>query len=309
MRIAAQFVNVMATLGLMAIPACLTFMASAQPLRVGTEFVRYTPSGSAFPQDATPAPMEILSPPLVRGVWNSFRLLVDLEQPNDSFRLYIAQNPENAMQVRLFREVPAEGLGGWRIARREAVPLPFSSSAIPEKERGAGRTNYSFWLDVRPPANYPSRRLKLEAQILMNGHWFIYPIEIRVLEFDLPSLPPGQNDIPEASIGIASADTLHREVVKRFVCGAPAQRKAVQPVPAGPKGSAEALAARAFDFTMDALATRSGRDAVIATLRETIGFAAREAWCRQPTFPLEAHGVEWPAVLRNRLLRNVGDPD
>lgn len=296
-------------MGLRLLVACLALcgVASAQLVRVGSEFIRYTPTGEIFPQDRVANPAEALSPPLVRGVWNSFRIIVEVE-PGTVFRLFTAQNPENAMQTRIFREVVSKGSQGWEIQRREFVPEPFRSIPVSAGESQHEQTTYTFWLDVRPPQDYPAERLKLEAQILLQGQWYIHPMEIRVIDLTLPSIPPGQGELPEASVGAQTADLPYRDVVREFVCAAPEARGRTLAVPAGGEGSLEMHAARTFDFVLDALVRAEGRDAVSATVNQFLGIQDSSTWCRKPVFPTGSYGPEWPVVLRNRLLRLRGNP-
>ncbi|MCZ2155570.1 MAG: hypothetical protein LC114_16995 [Bryobacterales bacterium] len=279
----------------------------AQSVRVGTEFARYTPEGMPFPQEGVSSPVEVLSPPLVRGMWNSFRILVEVEAET-VFRLFVAQNPEYAMQVRIFREVVANDASGWKIVRRESAPLPFRSTLIPVTERTPNQTVYTFWLDVRPPQNYPSERLKLEAQILVKGQWFIYPMEIRVVDLTLSSFPPGQADLPVATLGTRTADLPYREVLHRFVCAAPGEQGSTILVEANYGSALEGYAARSFDFVLDALARKEGRDSVLSVIAMFLGYQDPAAWCAAPDYRYRTYGAEWPAVLRNRLLRMTGNP-
>lgn len=285
----------------------LSSLASAQLVRVGSEFVRYTPNGEIFPQDKVATPVEALSPPLVRGVWNSFRIVVEVE-PGAVFRLYTAQNPENAMQTRIFREVVVRDSQGWRIARREFTTQPYRNNAVVANETAKEQTTYTFWLDVRPPKDYPAERLKLEAQILLDGQWFIHPMEIRVVDLDLPGVPPGQGDLPEATLGTRAADVPYREVVRQFVCAAPAAQGRTVSVKPGSEGSLELHAARTFDFILDGLARAQGRAEVSTVMHEFLGIGDAKAWCRKPAYPTAAYGPEWPVYLRNRLLRLRGNP-
>ena len=89
---------------------------AAQPLTVFSEFARIDAAGKV----TSPAdPREILSPALARNAFSSFQIVV---QPSDDapWKLFIAQNPENAVQLTLYREVgdrlikeeqPATGTG------------------------------------------------------------------------------------------------------------------------------------------------------------------------------------------------------
>lgn len=285
----------------------LCLLAAGQPIRVGTIFTRYTPTGETFPQDRVSAPVEALSPPLVRGVWNSFRIIVDVE-PATVFRLFLAQNPEDAMQTRVFREVVSKGPRGWEVERRVFTPLPFRSSSLPDAERAPDRTTYTFWLDVRPPHNYPSERLKLEAQVLIQGQWFLHPMEIRVVDLSLPVPPPGQADLPLGTLGERTADLPFQDVVRGFICAAPGAQGATIRVEEGSAGTLEAHAARTFDFVLDALAQGAGRAAVRGVFANFLGYQDPQTWCRKPVYPAATYGSEWPAVLENRLLRLRGNP-
>ncbi|MDZ7638437.1 MAG: hypothetical protein U5J83_09345 [Bryobacterales bacterium] len=293
---------------LLAASALLAVFAGAQPVRVGTEFLRYTPTGDLFPQDHVNSPVEALSPPLVRGMWNSFRIIVDVE-PGVTFRLFLAQNPEFAMQTRVFREVVSKGASGWQVERREFTTIPFRSSSLPEAERTPERATYTFWLDVRPPPDYPSERLKLETQILIKGQWFIYPMEVRVVDLQLPAAPPGQANQPLGTLGVRGSDVPYRQVVQRFVCAGPEAQSTTIPVSEGSAAPLEEYAARAFDFVLDALAREEGREVVLLEIGKLLGIRDQAAWCRKPAFPTSVYGPEWPAVLRNRLLRLRGNPD
>lgn len=287
--------------------AALCLPLSAQPIRVGSVFARYTPTGEIFPQDRVRSPLEALSPPLVRGMWNSFRIIVDVE-PGTTFRLFLAQNPEDSMQTRVFREIVSKGPRGWQMERRVFTPLPFRSTSLPTEERGPERTTYTFWLDVRPPRDYPSERLKLEAQVLIQGQWFLHPMEIRVVDLSLPTPPPGQEDLPLGTLDARTADLPFREAVHGFVCAGPGGGSTTIRVAKGSEASLEEHAARAFDFALDALARGDGRDAVQQVVETFLGYRDRQAWCGKPVYPIASYGSEWPAVLENRLLRLRGNP-
>lgn len=285
-----------------------TSILSAQPVRTMTEFARFTPTGELFPQDGIRQPVEVLSPPLVRGAWNAFRLVVDVE-PGQQFRLFIGQNPNNAMRVRLLREVVEEGEEGWRIARRELVLLPFRSETIPAAERSAGRTTYTFWMEVQPPRNYPARRLKLEPQVLIDNQWFIYPMEIRVLDLDIDirglptrALVDARNEVPAAV-----PDAAYAKLLEEALCGDPGARfldaaAGLQPL------DRERESAAAFARALDGLSAQHSREDVEQGIVSFLNISERSAWCKQPVFPRDRFGTEWPAVLRNRLLQLAGDP-
>jgi len=286
----------------------LASLLDAQPVRVITEFARFTPSGELFPQDQIRRPMEVLSPPLVRGAWNAFRIVVDAE-PGQDFQLFIGQNPHNAMRVRVMREVPALLDGRWVVARREQVLLPFRSDRLPAAERSATRKAYTFWLEVQPPRRHPSSRLKLEPQVLVGKQWFIYPLEVRVLELDinlqgLPTraVPDLASETPEVV-----ADEAYTTVLEGALCGDP---DASFPRAAGAEEprNREREAASVFARSLDALARMHSREDVEQGILSFLKVEDRIRWCRAPTYPRDRFGAEWPAALRNRLLQLAGDP-
>ena len=135
---------------------------SAQPLRVYSEFARIDAAG----QVRAPAePREILSPAVIRNGFTSFQVVVDVPR-GTPYQLYLAQNPENAVQATLYRE------NGEKLER---VDQPVS-----------GNGPQVFWLDVWTAADAPVERIKIEPQLHVNNDWVIYPMEGRVTEAVVP---------------------------------------------------------------------------------------------------------------------------
>ncbi len=286
----------------------LSMAASAQPIRATTEFARFTHTGEPFPQDGVRQPLEVLSPPLIRGTWNAFRIVVDVE-PGQNFRLYVAQNPNNAMRVRVLREVVEESPEGWRITGRRFVLLPFRSESLPAAERPAERTTYTFWLEVQPPRNYRARRLKLEPQLLLDDQWFVYPMEIRVLDLDVDvrGLPARQSLDATGEKPAVAPDFAYAALMQQALCGEPeasflSAAAGLQPL------DRERESASSFARALDSLAAKHPREEVEKELLRALRIPDRSAWCAQPVFPKERLGVEWPATMKNRLLQMAGDP-
>lgn len=282
-----------------------------QPVRVMTEFARFTPLGDTFPQDRIGEPVEVLSPPLIKGAWNTFRIVVDVE-PGEDFQLFVAQNPTNAMRVRVLREVVQETEGKWSIVRRDHVLLPFRSTSIPQAERANGRTCYTFLLEVQPPRNYRTRRLKLEPQLVIDGKWYIYPMEIRVLDVDI-----NLRGLPNLSAAVASSevpeeipDRYHADLLREALCGDSGatylEAMGSRPIRERERYSASLLA-RALDALSNDYEDFSSED-VEQLILNVLKVSNKQAWCRHPVFPREQWGPEWPAVLRNRALQLAGDP-
>ena len=96
----------------------------AQPLRVYSEFAKIDATGHVT---APAEPREILSPAIARNAFSSFQVVVDVPR-GTPYQLYIAQNPENAVEVTLYRE------NGEKLER---VEQPVS-----------GNSTQVFWMDL-----------------------------------------------------------------------------------------------------------------------------------------------------------------
>jgi hypothetical protein len=132
--------------------------AAAQPLRVYSEFARIDATGRVT---APAEPREILSPAIARNAFSSFQLVVDVPR-GTPYQLYIAQNPENSVEVTLYRE------NGEKLER---VEQPVS-----------GNGTQVFWMDLWTAREAPVQRIKVEPQLHVNNDWVIYPMEARVME-------------------------------------------------------------------------------------------------------------------------------
>ena len=139
-----------------------SFAASGQPLRVYSEFARIDAAGKVT---APAEPREILSPAIVRNGYSSFQVVVDVPK-GTPYQLYVAQNPENAVQVTLYRE------NGDKL---EPVTQPVS-----------GDSSQVFWMDLWTARDAPVARIKVEPQLHVNNDWVIYPMEGRVMNATVP---------------------------------------------------------------------------------------------------------------------------
>jgi hypothetical protein len=138
--------------------------AWAQPLRVYSEFAQIDPRGRVT---APAEPREILSPAIARNAFSSFQVVVDVPQ-GTPYQLYVAQNPENAVDVTLYRETGD---------KLERVDLPVSGNAA-----------QVFWMDLWTARDAAVQRIKVEPQLHVNNDWVIYPIEARVVSVTVPDL-------------------------------------------------------------------------------------------------------------------------
>jgi hypothetical protein len=144
----------------------LASAAWSQPLRVYSEFAAIDAAGKVT---APAEPREILSPAIARNAFSSFQIVVDVPR-GTSYQLYIAQNPENAVQVTLYRE------NGDKLER---VEQPVS-----------GNTAQVFWMDLWTARDAPVARIKVEPQLHVNNDWVIYPMEARVMSATVPDGNP-----------------------------------------------------------------------------------------------------------------------
>ena len=157
--------------------------ATAQPVRVYSEFAQIDAKGHIT---APAEPREILSPAIARNAFSSFQIVVDVPQ-GTPYQLYVAQNPENAVEVTLYRE------NGEKLER---VGQPIS-----------GNETQVFWMDLWTARDAPVARIKVEPQLHVNNDWVIYPMEARVV-----SATAG-----EVGSGIGG-DEPSFEVMKGFLC-------------------------------------------------------------------------------------------
>ena len=134
-----------------------SFAARAQALRVHSEFAQIDATGRVT---APEQPREILSPAIARNAFSSFQVVVDVPR-GTPYQLYVARNPENAVEVTLYRE------NGEQL---EKVQQPVS-----------GNGTQVFWMDLWTARDAPVQRIKVEPQLHVNNDWVIYPMEVRVM--------------------------------------------------------------------------------------------------------------------------------
>jgi len=157
--------------------------AWSQPLRVYSEFARIDGSGRVT---APAEPREILSPAIARNAFSSFQVVVEVPR-GTAYQLYVAQNPENAVEVTLYRE------NGDKLER---VEQPVS-----------GNSTQVFWMDLWTARDAPVARIKVEPQLHVNNDWVIYPMEARVMSAAVPDAPRPNVSDPE------------NPIVWAFMCG------------------------------------------------------------------------------------------
>jgi hypothetical protein len=131
-------------------------------MRVYSEFAKIDTTGKVT---APAEPREILSPAIARNAFSSFQVVVDVPK-GTPYQLYVAQNPDNAVEVTLYRE------NGDTLER---VEQPVS-----------GNSTQVFWMDLWTARDAPVARIKVEPQLHVNNDWVIYPMEARVVNATVP---------------------------------------------------------------------------------------------------------------------------
>ena len=155
----------------------LASAAWSQPLRVYSEFAQIDAAGKVI---APAEPREILSPAIVRNGFSSFQVVVDVPR-GTPYQLYVAQNPENAVEVTLYRETGD---------KLEKVAQPVS-----------GTSTQVFWMDLWTARDAPLARIKVEPQLHLNNDWVIYPMEARVMQATVPDAPkPDSLEVPATTV-------------------------------------------------------------------------------------------------------------
>ena len=268
--------------------SALVAVALAAPLfghdvRVYSEFSRIDPFGQVVTADRGADPREILSPAIARNAFSGFHVVVT-GNPGEAFTLHVGQNPEDAVRITVYRETYARTGSEWIPDGLTRVDLPYSSSLgsdIP------GQTAQAFWMDLWAAAEAPVRRIKVEPEVLLDGRWILYPMEVRVVQaIASGSQPSDRLDSPSLSL---PSDASAQAVLRATLC-------------AGSRSSFSGAAAAAP--TVRSLIARDARqDLRIAggpeRIWEKIHFTERAQWCSG--YHKDSSGPEWFLRLRDRI--------
>jgi len=269
--------------------------AGAQSVRVVSEFQRFGPFGEVLPVDRVDQPREILSPALARNAYTSFRIVVNIAAETPYF-LYVQSNPDNLFEMTLYKEIFIKAGDQWIPDALEPakIPtfgmLPYPPSPIP------GQNTVSYWLDLRVPADAPVRRARLEVLLKVGNRWVTYPMEVRLVEAQPPSIQLTGAKLPTAS---ERADSAVYGPLGGYLC---------RSQESGAKE--ERLTARALvrrnalqDVALaKALEKKLGRNAITGEILRRAGSQKAKDWCRSHTTPAEL-GAEWYLRVRDWLYR------
>ena len=167
-----------------AIVGCGLFLCASQAqVTVVSEFQRIDPFGLPLAEDKQESPREILSPAVARNAVASFQVIVE-QPPGKSYYLYIGLNPENAVKVKVYREVyQHQDDGRWIPDGLKPVDLPYQGKV---GDQGIpGQKVDTFWLDVSVPKDAKVQRIKVDPQLFVDERWLSYPMEVRVVAAQL----------------------------------------------------------------------------------------------------------------------------
>lgn len=190
--------------------------ASAQSLDLYSEFIRIDPFGEVVRADRPlngDAPREILSPALPRNAFTAFHLAVG-GAAGTEYDLYIGQNPQNAVEATLYREVFSKVGAEWIPDALEPVQLPYhgkvgGDSPLP------GQAVDVFWLDLHVSREAAVARIKIEPEVRIDGRWIRYPVEARIVSTAAPAIGPANVALPPIA---TPSDFSARAVLKRKLC-------------------------------------------------------------------------------------------
>lgn len=278
------------------LPFVFALACFGQKLHVYSPLTRVDPSGAIVKPDRGSAePRHILSPGVPRNAWSSFRVVVEVDKP-ELFQLDIAQNPDNAVEARLYRESFAETDSGFVPDALEPVKIPYRGG--PQDFRMPHQRFVSFWLDIRVPRDAEVDRIKVEPQLYLESiqDWVVYPMEVRIQQPVVPNMTETfATERPELT---APSDAAVRGPLRAALCG-----------------KAEKIGERPSQLT--------GRDLIRRNVLQHLklipageltllftrfsGSTDIKRWCESPSTP--AAGPEWYLRLRDGIYRRAGAGD
>lgn len=276
----------------------LAVTATAQSLRVLSEFRRVDPFGEIVPADREGRPREILSPLLARNSHASFRVVVEAP-PGKIYYFYVVTNPEKVLRITVYKEMYTRHGGGWIPDLLLEIATPYTSH-LPDRYHGIpNQTAESFLVDVWTPREAPPGRMKIDAQLNVDGRWVIYPMEVRISDAVIPDAAARTGRLPPLE---ARSDAAVLGPVREYLCGVSEPpgdggltvRRLIR------RNAVEALArARALE-------AERGKDEVARGLLRGLGID-RAAFCALERIPGPL-GPEWFLRGRDYLYRGSFEP-
>jgi hypothetical protein len=280
---------------------CWSLLAAAgfaQPVKVYSEFQRVDPFGHVVPMDRATRPREILSPALARGAWASY--VVALTPPEGKpWWVFIGQNPENAVEVRMYKPVFARYGDVWIPDALEPLEMNDMGGLPSVQPQVPGQKTTVLWMDIRPAADAPVRRTRLEVQLNSGDDWVIYPLELRLQQAVVPQ-PSGAPE-PLGRVDAPASDSA-AAVLRGYACGG---------APAGGQNgpltvrSAIRRNARQDMALARSIETSQGRAVMLTELLDAAGLGILASFCKAPPPLADERGAEWYLRVRDLLYRTA----
>jgi hypothetical protein len=270
----------------LAVPAC------PQRLHVVSEFQRVGLDGDVISEDRTAHPREMISPAVARNAFASLRIVVaPLE--GAPFRLFIAQNPDNTVVPKVYREASVRS-GDTSIPDR----LTLADQPVTNTLAASQRVQ-TYLLDLWVPAEAEPGRMRLEIQLNCGDEWTIYPLEIRIMQSMTPRLEQDLRDgqLPPVS---SRADAAARDIYAGYLCGAqPSHLRASSELTLR-----EVIRRNAMqDVALARVREKTdGKAGVAELLLRASGFEQRDPFCAVAP-SLAPSGAEWVLKARDYLIQ------
>ena len=267
-------------MGLFWVVWLLATAQGADTLRIYSEFRRVDARGEIVAADRGGKPREILSPGLIRGGYFSMRVVVT-PKPNKHYALQVAENPENTVQLKLYRELPD------KLEAVKATPYEWDGGPV-----------QTFWFDLFTPANAKVERVRIEVQVHDGDGWNIYPMEVRVLPGIVPATK--RNGVAQMPAN-ASSDLPAKLALREYLCD-----DKPKTTPAGLNVTSFQYRNAQQDIALArTLQVKWTKEALADAMMKEGGWESAEAFCTSGTngAPASNSGPEWYMKVRDFLNR------
>jgi hypothetical protein len=266
---------------------------SSQTVKVFSEFRRVDPFGQIVPVDGEGKTREILSPLLPRNAHSTFQVAVSVPAGR-IYHFFMQQYPENVFSVTVYKQMYQKHGDTWIPDRLLEIKMPYTSH-IPDRYHDLPNQRVEcFLVDVWIPRTVAPDRMKLDAQVSMDGNWTIYPMEVRISDVIAADAKPPNGKLAPVT---ERSDANVVGPVRDYLCGVGTRgastdvniRSLIR------RNAAEVIAmARALEKT-------KGKEAVVKGLLQGLEID-QSAFCSAGTLE-SSHGPEWFLRARDFVFR------